>query len=119
MPDRILEIIEVVARHFGLGRAQILASGRSKTVACARAIAIRLARDEGYSYPELGRAFGNRDHTTIMAACKRVSLVAASNSNPWYADHFFTCLRNWNARREELYKPVRACDVRTGEEHAA
>lgn len=104
LPERIAEILEVVGAHFGLGRAEILARCRSKTIARARIVAVRLAREEGYSFPELGRAFGNRDHTTIMSNCRRVaSACVDTRIDPLLADDYFACMRAWAVRREQLH----------------
>lgn len=61
-----------IAKHFGLSRRNLLARDRHKTSARARQLAILICRDSlGMSYPELGRAFGNRDHTTAMSAVRK------------------------------------------------
>ena len=75
-PDRI---IAAVAQHFGVAEAAMLGSGREKLVATARAVAMHLARQHtGMSYPEIGRAMGNKNHSTVIAACQRIELLVAS-----------------------------------------
>ena len=45
----------------------------------ARAVAMHLARQHtGMSYPEIGRALGGKNHSTVMAACTRVKTIVAS-----------------------------------------
>lgn len=74
-PPRALEIIDTVAAHFGLTRDDLLGARRHKTTALARNIAMRICRDqpERWSFPEIGRFFGGRDHTTVMQACRRIA----------------------------------------------
>lgn len=45
--------------------------GRSRVLFIPRAKAMLAMRKEGYSYPQIGRYFGGRDHTSVMYACKR------------------------------------------------
>lgn len=96
--------MEIVSQHFGIGRAQLLARHKHKTVACARAIAMRLARDEGYSFPELGRFF-NRDHTTVMAACGHVAKRAVRGDSLIFDEAFWACSKKWQVRRAQLLGP--------------
>ena len=80
-PARVIQ--EEVADYFGLqeGRAAILGGQRSKTIARARKLAMWLTRQRlGYSFPEIGAAF-DRDHTTVMSACKGVESAIASGES--------------------------------------
>src|SRR5262245_3431919 len=54
-------------------RAAVLSKDRHKSVAQARHVCAWLLRyATGMSFPELGRNFGNRDHTTMMSSVKRI-----------------------------------------------
>ncbi len=67
------DIQKAVCNHFCLTNAELLSKDRHKSVAFARQVAMYLCRQRlKCSFPELGRAFGNRDHTTVMSACRRV-----------------------------------------------
>jgi len=69
----VADIQRAVCNHFRLSTAELLSKDRHKSVAFARQVAMYLCRQRlKCSYPELGRAFGNRDHTTAMSAVKRV-----------------------------------------------
>jgi chromosomal replication initiator protein len=69
----VTDIQRAVCSHFRLSTAELLSKDRHKSVAFARQVAMYLCRQRlKCSYPELGRAFGNRDHTTAMSAVKRV-----------------------------------------------
>jgi chromosomal replication initiator protein len=67
------DIQRVVCHHFRLSSAELVSKDRHKSVAFARHVAMYLCRQRlKCSFPELGRAFGNRDHTTVMNAVRRV-----------------------------------------------
>ncbi|MBM4363651.1 MAG: chromosomal replication initiator protein DnaA [Deltaproteobacteria bacterium] len=74
------EIQRLVCGHFSLSNAELLSKDRHKSVAFARHVAMYLCRQRlGSSFPELGRAFGNRDHTTVMSAVRRVEALRAKD----------------------------------------
>lgn len=67
------EILRAVCGHFRVTNSDLLSKDRHKSVAFARQVAMYLCRQRlKCSFPELGRAFGNRDHTTVMSAVRRV-----------------------------------------------
>ncbi|MFB6264380.1 MAG: chromosomal replication initiator protein DnaA [Bradymonadaceae bacterium] len=66
-------IIEIVADHFDIGPADIKGSRRTHAISKPRQYAMYLARKHTeHSYPELGRKFGGKDHTTVLAACQKL-----------------------------------------------
>lgn len=70
------DIQRAVCSHFRLSNADLLSKDRHKSVAFARQVAMYLCRQRlKCSFPELGRAFGNRDHTTVMSAVRRVEAL--------------------------------------------
>jgi chromosomal replication initiator protein len=73
-PPSIDDVQEAVAAHFGLTTEELTSASRVSRLAWPRQVAIHLARDlTGASLPAIGKAFGGRNHTTVMHACKRVS----------------------------------------------
>jgi len=67
-------VIKAVASYYGLKVADIKSPRRHKSVAAPRAIAMYLSRQHTKdSYPDLGRAFGNKHHTTVLSACEKIS----------------------------------------------
>lgn len=67
------EILGSVARGFNLRAEDILGARRRPDLVLARQIAMYLCRRKlGLSYPELGRAFGGRDHSTVIHAVKKI-----------------------------------------------
>ncbi len=74
------DIQRAVCGHFRLTNAELLSKDRHKSVAFARQVAMYLCRQRlKCSFPELGRAFGNRDHTTVMSAVRRVEALRRSD----------------------------------------
>lgn len=66
-------IQELVAVSYGARPRIMTQQGNSQPAAWIRQIAMYLTREiTGRSYPEIGRAFGNRDHTTVIHAVRLV-----------------------------------------------
>lgn len=69
-----LEIISATASYYKLKSEDITGSGRQQAVALARQIAMHICRElTDMSLPKIGTHFGNRDHTTVMYATKKIS----------------------------------------------
>ncbi|MES2093381.1 MAG: chromosomal replication initiator protein DnaA [Actinomycetota bacterium] len=69
-----VEIINHTAEYFKLSVDDLYGSSRSQAVATARQIAMYLCRElTNLSLPKIGQLFGNRDHTTVMYANKKIS----------------------------------------------
>jgi chromosomal replication initiator protein len=70
----VREIQESICEAFGISIDTLLSPSRAGTVAWPRQVAMYLARElTDQSLPAIGRAFGNRNHTTVMHACKRTA----------------------------------------------
>src|SRR4051794_7875811 len=68
------DIISATAAYFKLTVDDLYGSSRSQSVATARQIAMYLCRERtSLSLPKIGQLFGNRDHTTVMYAYKKIS----------------------------------------------
>jgi chromosomal replication initiator protein len=67
------EIAELVGGRFGVTRQQILSKSRDRTVSLGRAIAMFLVRKHTLmSFPEIGRALGGKNHSTVLMATQRI-----------------------------------------------
>lgn len=67
------QVVDAVCAHFGLTPEDILSAGRRHDLVFARQVAMFLCRRHmGLSFPELGRAFGGRDHSTALYSCKKI-----------------------------------------------
>jgi chromosomal replication initiator protein len=66
-------IQRVVADYYQLKMSDLLSRRRSRSVARPRQVAMSIAKDlTNHSLPEIGEAFGGRDHTTVLHACRKV-----------------------------------------------
>ena len=69
----VSDIEQSVSTFFGLTPADLHTSRKSRTIALARNIAMYLARKHtDLSFPEIGRLMGNKNHTTVLLACRRI-----------------------------------------------
>ncbi len=74
------DIQRVVCHHFKLRSTDLLSQDRHKSIAFARHVAMYLCKQRlKCSFPELGRAFGNRDHTTVISAVRKVEALRTSD----------------------------------------
>jgi chromosomal replication initiator protein len=72
----IANIQQAVADFFNLEINELLNESRLQTVARPRQIAMSLARKlTPHSFPEIGAAFGGRNHTTVISACKKIDTL--------------------------------------------
>jgi chromosomal replication initiator protein len=77
--DRLVTISNIqktVAEYFTIRVADLLSKRRNRSITRPRQIAMALAKElTTHSLPEIGDAFGGRDHTTVLHACRRVKLL--------------------------------------------
>ena len=75
--DRVIsvqDIIEEVSAYFSLTPEELCSASRSRQLVNARQIAMYLTRElTDLSLPRIGRAFGNRDHSTVMHATQKIA----------------------------------------------
>ena len=73
-------VIECASEQFGVTIDQLHAPSRGATVVLPRHVAMFVARQlSGDSYPQLARAFGRQDHTTVMHAVRKIALLEESD----------------------------------------
>ena len=77
LQDRLVSIENIqktVADYFKIRVADLLSKRRSRSIARPRQIAMTLAKElTNHSLPEIGDAFGGRDHTTVLHGCRRIA----------------------------------------------
>ncbi|WP_298328864.1 chromosomal replication initiator protein DnaA [Asticcacaulis sp.] len=74
------EIQKLTADHFALKQADLLSERRTRSVARPRQVAMWLCKQHTTrSYPDIGRRFGGRDHTTVLHAVKKVEELLQSD----------------------------------------
>jgi chromosomal replication initiator protein len=72
-------IQKTVAEYYKIRIADLLSKRRSRSIARPRQVAMALAKElTNHSLPEIGDAFGGRDHTTVLHACRRVKELRES-----------------------------------------
>lgn len=70
----ISEIVTATSAHFEVATRDLLGGGRSRAIARPRQIAMYLAKQmTDRSWPEIGRRFGGRDHTTVIYAARHIA----------------------------------------------
>ncbi|NEX18772.1 chromosomal replication initiator protein DnaA [Thiorhodococcus mannitoliphagus] len=77
----IENIQKTVAEYFKLRTSDMLSAKRSRSLARPRQIAMALAKElTKHSLPEIGKAFGGRDHTTVLHATRKVKSLRESDA---------------------------------------
>ena len=70
-----------VAAHYGIRVSEMFSARRARNIARPRQVAMYLTKNlTSLSYPEIGRQFGGRDHTTVMHAVKTIETLTVSDS---------------------------------------
>jgi len=94
LQDKLVSIENIqktVAEYYKIRVTDLLSSRRTRSITRPRQIAMALAKElTSHSLPEIGDAFGGRDHTTVLHACRKVSelkesdlRIAEDYSNLW------------------------------------
>ncbi len=77
----IENIQKTVAEYFKIRVSDLLSSKRNRTIARPRQIAMSLAKElTNHSLPEIGNAFGGRDHTTVLYATRKIAELKESDT---------------------------------------
>ena len=84
LQDRLVtmdNIQKTVAEYYKIRVADLLSKRRNRSIARPRQVAMALSKElTNHSLPEIGDAFGGRDHTTVIHACRKVASLKASDS---------------------------------------
>ncbi len=84
LQDKLVSINNIqstVAEYFKIKTSDLLAKRRNRSVARPRQVAMALAKElTNHSLPEIGDAFGGRDHTTVLHACRKIRELRESDS---------------------------------------
>ncbi len=82
--DRLISIDNIqktISDYYKVSLSDLLSKSRSRSIARPRQIAMALAKElTEKSLPEIGKAFGGRDHTTVIHACKKVKELREEDS---------------------------------------
>jgi chromosomal replication initiator protein len=78
----IENIQKTVADYYKIKVSEMYSKRRSRNVARPRQVAMALAKElTQLSLPDIGDAFGGRDHTTVLHACRKIALLKSTNSD--------------------------------------
>jgi chromosomal replication initiator protein len=78
---RIEDIQRVVARHYNVSRQELVSNRRTRVIVKPRQIAMYLAKTlTPRSFPEIGRRFGGRDHTTVLHAVRKIEELISGDT---------------------------------------
>ena len=82
--DRLISIDNIqktISDYYNVPLTDLLSKSRSRSIARPRQVAMSLAKElTEKSLPEIGKAFGGRDHTTVIHACKKVKELRDTDS---------------------------------------
>jgi len=74
-------IQKTTAEYFNIRISDLLSKRRSRSITRPRQIAMTIAKElTNHSLPEIGEAFGGRDHTTVIHACRKISELRQSDN---------------------------------------
>ena len=75
-------IQKCVADYYKIKVSEMYSKKRSRTVARPRQVAMALAKElTSMSLPDIGDAFGGRDHTTVLHACRKIAELRSTNTD--------------------------------------
>jgi len=85
LQDKLVTVENIqrtVAEYYKIKVADLLSKRRNRSVARPRQIAMALAKElTNHSLPEIGDAFGGRDHTTVLHACRMIAELRQSDAD--------------------------------------
>ncbi|MCG5513147.1 chromosomal replication initiator protein DnaA [Ectothiorhodospira shaposhnikovii] len=95
LQDKLVTIDNIqktVAEYYKIRVSDLLSTRRSRSITRPRQVAMALAKElTNHSLPEIGKAFGGRDHTTVLHACRKV--VELRESDARINEDFINLLR--------------------------
>ncbi|WP_082366819.1 chromosomal replication initiator protein DnaA [Ensifer adhaerens] len=78
---RIEDIQRVVAKHYNVSRQELVSNRRTRVIVKPRQIAMYLSKTlTPRSFPEIGRRFGGRDHTTVLHAVRKIEELISGDT---------------------------------------
>jgi chromosomal replication initiator protein len=76
----IENIQKTVAEYYKIRSSDLLSNRRSRSITRPRQLAMALSKElTNHSLPEIGEAFGGRDHTTILHGCRKIAELRNSD----------------------------------------
>ena len=85
LQDKLVSVDNIqrtVAEYYKIKIADLLSKRRSRSVARPRQVAMALSKElTNHSLPEIGDAFGGRDHTTVLHACRKIAELREADAD--------------------------------------
>ncbi|RJG12722.1 chromosomal replication initiator protein DnaA [Pseudomonas cavernicola] len=85
LQDKLVSVDNIqrtVAEYYKIKISDLLSKRRSRSVARPRQVAMALSKElTNHSLPEIGDAFGGRDHTTVLHACRKIAELRESDAD--------------------------------------
>lgn len=82
--DRMVTVDNIkktVAQHYNIKTSDMESKRRTRSIARPRQVAMALSKElTNHSLPEIGAFFGNRDHTTVLHACRKIKELVSSDN---------------------------------------
>ncbi len=95
LQDKLVSVDNIqrtVAEYYKIKISDLLSKRRSRSVARPRQVAMALSKElTNHSLPEIGDAFGGRDHTTVLHACRKIAELRESDAD--ICEHYKNLLR--------------------------
>jgi chromosomal replication initiator protein len=83
LQDRTITIENIqktVAEYYKIRSSDLLSNRRSRSITRPRQLAMALSKElTNHSLPEIGEAFGGRDHTTVLHGCRKIAELRDSD----------------------------------------
>ena len=96
LQDKLVTIDNIqktVAEYYKIRVSDLLSARRSRSITRPRQLAMSLAKElTNHSLPEIGDAFGGRDHTTVLHACRKINSLRESDTR--INDDYINLLRS-------------------------
>ena len=88
----IENIQKTVAEYYKIRTSDLLSSRRSRSITRPRQLAMALSKElTNHSLPEIGEAFGGRDHTTILHGCRKIAELR--EADPKISEDYINLMR--------------------------
>jgi len=85
LQDKLVSVDNIqrtVAEYYKIKISDLLSKRRSRSVARPRQVAMALSKElTNHSLPEIGDAFGGRDHTTVLHACRKIAELRETDAD--------------------------------------
>ncbi len=105
---RTEDVESSAATFFGITHKDMRSTKKDQTVSLARSVAMYLLRENtDMSFPEIGKAFGGKNHATVLMACKKIKELAHKNCNAKWKSQGITRSENINTIIRQLEEAIK------------